>query len=322
MSATPEVSVILPTLDRAHLLRRAIASVLAQTFTDFELIVVDDGSSDDTPQVVAALDHPRVRYLRNEQRRGAAGAENRGIAAARARFIAFIDDDDEWLPEKLALQMRRFHDEPPSTGVVYTGRWLVKDGTRSYGPPASILAREGEIHRELLNRRTFVPLVCAVVRRECFDDVGLFDETLPTSNDYDLWVRISRRYRFVHIPQPLVIVHHTPGSVSTRPDNIVAARQLLLAKHAEAYRRIGRPIAAFFLWQTGSLLALQGDMKAGRPFLARAVARLPWHPGYATALLVSLLGRTLYVKCVVEPVHRFRHRLRSRSVSAPSLDPT
>ena len=100
----------------------------------------------------------------------------------------------------METQWSRFLTEGDETGVIYTGRWLDKKGSRLFGPPLAILAREGRIYRELLNRTTFVPLVCAMVRKRCFDAVGLFDERLPTSNDYDLWVRMSEHFRFVYVP--------------------------------------------------------------------------------------------------------------------------
>lgn len=306
MESRPEVSVILPTHNRASLLGRAIASVLSQTFRDFELIVVDDASTDGTGEIARSFEDARVKYLRNDSKRGAAAGENRGIEASRAELIAFIDDDDEWLDGKLEAQVSRFRIEPASIGVVYTGRWLNKHGTRQYGPPLSILSKKGEIHDELFTRRTFVPLVCAMVRKECFRVAGMFDESLPTSNDYDLWIRISRHFRFVYIPEPLVIVNYTPGSISTSPWNIIQARKILLEKHADEFRRIGRRLSAFFLWQIGTLMIASGEIKQGRLYLARAVARFPWNPGYILALMASLLGKEPYQR-----VKRLLHRMVS-----------
>lgn len=313
---SPDVTVVVATRDRAHLLPRALRSILSQTHPGFEIIVVDDGSTDGTAEVVSALQDPRIRYLRNDVSLGAGGAVNRGIAEGRAPFVAFLDDDDEWLPTKLEVQLQRFREESPDTGVVYTGRWLLRGGTRTYGPPPSILARGGRIHREILLRQTFIPLICAMVRRACFDELGGFDEALPTSCDYDLWVRLSRSYRFVYVPEPLAVVHFTPGSVSSRPDFIIAARKRLLAKHAAEMKGEGRAVAAFFLWQAGSLLAVQGNMTEARRYLARAALRYPRNPGYALAFAGSLLGQRAYVRGVFRPVHLLRHWARGL-VQAP-----
>jgi glycosyltransferase involved in cell wall biosynthesis len=315
VSAGPAVSIILPTYNRATLLPRAVASALGQTHADFELIIVDDGSSDETAAVVAALTDPRIVYLPRPHG-GAAAAENAGLTIARGRFIGFLDDDDEWLPGKLAAQMAAFASEARDTGVVYTGRWRLRGGRRSYGPSPWILRKNGAIHREIVLRRTFVPLVCALVRRECFAEVGGFDEALPTSNDYDLWIRMSARYRFRYLPDPLVLVHATPGSLSTGPRRIIEARKRLLVKHASTFRDCGGGITAYFLWQIGSLLLLDGDLREGRRYLARAARARPWNALYPASVLLARAGRRPYLHGLLRPLHHLKHRLRSeRSVA-------
>ena len=113
---TPKVSVIIPTYNRAHLVGRAIRSVLNQTYQDFEIIVVDDGSTDNTEEVVKSFNDPRIRYIRHEKNRGGSAACNTGIRAARGEYIAFQDSDDEWLPEKLEKQMQVFENTPTGVG--------------------------------------------------------------------------------------------------------------------------------------------------------------------------------------------------------------
>jgi glycosyltransferase involved in cell wall biosynthesis len=312
VSARPAVSVILPTYNRSTVLPRAVRSALAQTYPDFELIIVDDGSSDDTAAVVRALADPRIVYLPRPHG-GAAAAENAGLARARGQFIGFLDDDDEWLPGKLAAQMAAFAGEAPDTGVVYTGRWRIQGRRRAYGPSPRILESRGAIHCALVRRTTFVPLVCALVRRECFAAVGVFDETLPTSNDYDLWIRMSRHYRFRYLPEPLVVVHATSGSLSASPRLIIEARKRLLAKHAGVFRDCGGGIAAYFLWQIGSLLVLEGELAEGRRYLARAVGARPWNGRYLVSACLARAGRAAYLNGLLRPLHRLKHRLRSET---------
>lgn len=294
MGSLPEVSVLLPTRNRATLLKRAVATVLGQTFRDFELIIIDDESTDETAETIRGFSDPRVRYVRHVRRRGAAAGENTGLELARAKLIAFMDDDDEWLTGKLEAQVSRFRGEPETTGVVYTGRWIVKNGERKFGPPTSILKKQGNIHVEILNKRAFIPLVCAMVRKECFDRVGGFDETLPTANDYDLWVRISKHFRMIYLPEPMVIVNFTPGSVSTTAQNVIESRKLLLQKHASDYRKQGAEVTAFFLWQMGNVLISQGEVREGRKHIIRALLKLPWKPGYYLALLSTFGSANLY----------------------------
>lgn len=302
----PLVSVVLPTLDRPVLLGRAIRSALAQTFRDFELIVVDDGSAPETRAVVESFEDERVRYARQE-RRGAAAAENLGIAMARGRYVAFLDDDDEWLPEKLGAQVARFGREPAETAVVYTGRIVNRYGRRTYGPSRSTAKNSGMIHREILSRRVVVSLVSAMVRKECLEEIGGFDESLPTSNDYDLWIRLSERYAFAYLPEPLVSVNYTPGSLSTFPPKILAARKMLIEKHAERFRRLTPQTEIFFRFQIGSMLLLGGHDVEGRAYVKSAFLRAPWRPTYAAALAFSLLGSERYVRWFFSPLHRSRH---------------
>jgi len=142
----PTVSVIISTYNRAHLIGRAIQSVLNQTYQDFEVIVVDDGSTDNTEEIVKSFNDPRIRYIRHEKNKGAAAARNTGIKAARGKYIAFQDSDDEWLPEKLEKQMKVFENAPPEAGVVYTDMQRINEDGEHYWemgkigyPPSKII---------------------------------------------------------------------------------------------------------------------------------------------------------------------------------------
>ena len=186
----PTVSVIIPTYNRVHLIRRAIQSVLNQTYQDFEVIIVDDGSTDNTEEVVKSFNDPRIRYIRHEKNKGAATARNTGIKAARGKFIAFQDSDDEWLPEKLEKQMKVFENTPAKVGVVYTGFWKIENNKKIYIPFSWVKQKEGNIHKELL-KGNFVTTQSIVARKECFKKAGMFDEKLPRFQDWELVIRLS-----------------------------------------------------------------------------------------------------------------------------------
>jgi hypothetical protein len=179
----------------------AVESALQQTFRDLEVIVVDDGSTDDT---AAVMNHyagdPRVSYHRAEHA-GVAAAKSAGICRARAPFVAFLDADDEWLPRKLQQQMPLFQTDP-DLAVVYARRLLMDHA----GQPLPY--RQPALHRghvlEPMFQQNFVCFSTAVVRRAVFDQVGLFDDTLPFGVDYDLWLRIAIRFRFDFVDEPLV----------------------------------------------------------------------------------------------------------------------
>ena len=121
----PKVSVIIPTYNRAELLKVAIASVLSQTYKDFEIIVIDDASHDNTQELLTSLKDKRIRYIRHETNKRISAARNTGIVNSHGNYIAFLDDDDEWLPEKLQLQVDFLENSPPIIGVVYTGFYKI-----------------------------------------------------------------------------------------------------------------------------------------------------------------------------------------------------
>ncbi len=199
---TLSFSVIVPTYNRGHLLPRALNSIAAQTQTPLEVIVVDDGSTDDTIAILRR-EYPDV-VIFQETHRGVSAARNRGIQASRGDWIAFLDSDDEWLPEKLARQNAALV-STPTILLCHTEEVWVRNGVR-VNPMKKHAKRGGAIFEDCL------PLCCmspssVVVHREVLEDVGVFDETLPACEDYDLWLRITSRYPVVFIDEPLVVKH-------------------------------------------------------------------------------------------------------------------
>jgi glycosyltransferase involved in cell wall biosynthesis len=196
----PLVSVIIPTYNRAALVAEAVASVMAQTFRDFEIVVVDDGGADGTPEVVAAW--PEVRLLRHAGRRGVAAARNRGVAAARGEWLAFLDSDDLWLPDKLARQIFLLKGRPELL-ICQTEETWVRRGIR-VNKPLRHRKVEGRIFLPSLDRCMISPSA-VILNRRLLADHGGFDETLAAAEDYDLWLRLTWRYRVGLVDEPLVI---------------------------------------------------------------------------------------------------------------------
>ncbi len=195
----PNVSVIIPTYNRYTLLCEAIASVRAQTFTDYELIVVDDGSTDNTPSLA---DDPDLRYLA-PQRTGMPGASrNRGAAAARGEYLAFLDSDDLYLPEKLKKQTDLL-DAQPEIPLVHT-RELWKRGEKTVSQKGQKHQREGDIFADALWKCTIGPST-VMMRKTVFETLGGFDETLEVAEDYEFWLRLTARYPVAYIDEALTI---------------------------------------------------------------------------------------------------------------------
>jgi GT2 family glycosyltransferase len=194
------VSVVVPTHDRAGLLPRALASVRRQTFTDHEIIVVDDGSTDDTERVLRDLGVP-LRYLR-QRHAGVSAARNRGVAAARGEWIAFLDSDDEWLPEKLARQMA-FIAARGGVDACQTEEIWMRNGVR-VNPGLRHRKPSGDIFLPSLARCLVSPSA-VVIRRTLLDAAGGFDEGLPACEDYDLWLRVAVGAPVHLVPELLTI---------------------------------------------------------------------------------------------------------------------
>ena len=202
----PKVSVIICTYNRADLLPRAVNSVLAQTFTDFELIIVDDYSTDNTQEVIGTFADPRILSLRQDENSGLPASRNTGIRLARGKYVAFLDDDDEWVESKLMRQAQVLDTSEPSVGLIYT--WFdyihTPDGTRAVGSRSVI---NGDIWENMLGWDMPSPPSTYLVRMEAVRQVGGFNESLTIAEDRDFLLRISQQWRVAVVKDVLMLMH-------------------------------------------------------------------------------------------------------------------
>jgi glycosyltransferase involved in cell wall biosynthesis len=196
----PRVSIIIPTHDRKAFVPEAVESVFAQTYGDYELIVVDDGSADGTGEVLKQYGE-RLRYHYQENH-GVSVARNCGLALAHGEFIAFLDSDDLWLPKKLQVQVA-FMDQHPEAQICYTDEIWIRRGVR-VNPKKRHAKYSGRIYPHCLPLCIVSPS-SALMRRDLFEQVGAFDPELPVCEDYDLWLRAAARFPILFIPQRLII---------------------------------------------------------------------------------------------------------------------
>ena len=204
------VSVVIASYDMAAYLPLAVRSALAQTYPNVEVLVIDDGSNDDTAAAIAPLQaDARVRYYR-QANAGQAVAKNRGVRLARGEYMAFLDADDFWAPDKLALQMPLFG--RPEVGVVYSRLWYVDEAGRVLRASSNALFR-GRVSAPLFIRN-FIGFGTSIVRKACFEQTGGFNETIGMGIDYDLWLRLSTRWAFDYIDRPLLYYRTWPGQMS------------------------------------------------------------------------------------------------------------
>jgi len=196
----PQVSVIIPSYNRGWIIKEAVDSVLAQDYSDFELIVVDDGSTDNTSEILNSYKEDiKVLYQDNK---GVSAARNRGVAASSGRFVAFLDSDDLWLAQKLTVQVE-FFNKTPDALICQTEELWIRKGIR-VNPKKRHKKPSGMIFEPSLELCLVSPSA-VMIRRSLFDRVGGFDETLPACEDYDLWLRISCRFPVHLIDTPLII---------------------------------------------------------------------------------------------------------------------
>jgi glycosyltransferase involved in cell wall biosynthesis len=292
----PKVSVVIPTYNRAHLIPRAIQSVLDQIYQDFEIIIVDDGSKDNTEEIVRNYKEERIKYIRHTRNKGASAARNTGIKASRGKYIAFQDSDDEWFPDKLRQQIKVFDDSSPEVGVVYSGFYRIEGNKKVYLPEERFTQKDGNIHHELL-KGNFVGTPAVLIRKECFEKIKYFDENLLALEDWELWIEISKHYNFKYINKPLLYVYSTPNSVNLNQNNMLKAHEVVLLKHLDDFAK-DKKILSEHYYAVGKGLCTSGDFKNGRAYLLKSIKINQLNIKTVVILFVLLFGKSFYSRSV------------------------
>lgn len=237
----PLVSVILPTYNRAFYLSRAIESVFSQNYRNIELIVIDDGSTDNTREVVEKIGDKRIVFMRTPTNRGVSSARNAGIRRAKGEYIAFQDSDDIWLPGKLAKQVEVLEGLTEDTAFVYCIMSRTNTaGVKHFVPDDSISRelRRGRLFKKLLIRNYIgAPAVC--IRRSVLENVGTFDTQMPSLEDYDLLLRIAKNYRIEYIDEVLVDTFALSDSVNSNVLYAVVSQCIIIKKHEDQMKELG-----------------------------------------------------------------------------------
>lgn len=227
------VDVIVPAFNAARTLPFALESVCAQTFEDWRILLVDDGSTDDTAQVVAPfLDRlgPKILYLK-QQNRGLPAARNTAIRASGAEFLALLDADDAWLPCRLEESLKALRARPQA-GLAYGGVTCIdSDGLHGKTFVGNRGRCEGRVAPSIYMRKIDLPCPTITFRRKCVDEVGLFDETMRATEDRDLWLRIALRYEVAFVPKVIAYYRVSPGSMTTDPERMLRAQTQFIEKH-------------------------------------------------------------------------------------------
>lgn len=293
----PRVSVVLPTYRRPEMLDRAIEAVLSQTFRDLELIVVDDNGAGSEAQrrtgdvLARHAGERRLVYLVHPTNRGGGGARNTGIRRARGEFVAFLDDDDAWDPEKLEHQVARFDEEDNRVALVYCRSRVVDEASGASGTWPT----DGRSHslRDLLRRNTVGSTSLVLCRRSALEEVGGFDERLPAKQDVDLYVRLASRFSFAFVDSVLhTRYRHGGASIGKDLEGAIRAHEIFHDKHADliaAYPEVRH----HRLLAIGRLYLASGRRADARGALWQAWRERPLHRetlGYLALVLVDPWG--------------------------------
>lgn len=280
MSVT--VSVILPTYNRANSLRDACLSVLNQSFTDFELIVVDDCSSQDIETIVKALDDRRVRYIRRSRNGGAGVARNTGLENASGEFVAFQDSDDLWLPRKLERQVVTLRSLPADVGAVTGGKIVYgRDAEFNYGPgmaayapdPAGVLRLDEDQLSKILTENR-ISVQNTLFRRKCLANQVWFDPLARANEDWDFAIRLIQSCKIYEDPEPVVLGFISPDSISSNFRRGLTGRLRILKKNRAVIEAHPRQ-HAMMLFELGRVLMRAGKPRIGRRFIAQSIRIYP-----------------------------------------------
>jgi len=268
--------------------------------------VVNDGSTDNTEEVVKSFSDKRIKYIWHEKNKGAAAARNTGIKIAKGEYIAFQDSDDEWLPEKLEKQIMIFEKALPEVGIVYSDMWRIsRNGKRRYWHSPSIMPENGIVYKKALDYGLLnLGIQSAIIKRECFDKAGMFDEKLPRLIDLEFFIALSRYFYFCHIEEPLVIFYETGEGISSCDKADLIAHKLILKKYFEDIKKDRRLLARHY-YSIGSLLCLNGEVKIGRSYLIKAIMAYPLNVKFLLVALISLFGQGSYNR-VAESYRKIR----------------
>ena len=222
-----KISVVVPAYNSQRTIIETITSVLQQTFSDLELIVINDGSTDRTLELLETIQDPRLKIY-SYPNGGLPTARNRGIGCATGEFISFIDADDLWTPDKLELQLKAL-EKNPQAGVAYSWTICMGNNGNSFHPGVSE-SFQGNVYPNLLVGNFIASGSNVLIRRKAIESVGYFDESLKSCEDWDYWLRLAPKWDFVVVPKPQIIYRLSSGAMSSKLDVMEKYQTLVLEK--------------------------------------------------------------------------------------------
>jgi glycosyltransferase involved in cell wall biosynthesis len=286
------VSVIVPAYNRADCIGRCLDSIAAQTYPVDEIIVIDDASKDRTVDEIRKwmrAHRTPIRLISHDQNLGGSAARNTGIRAASSEWIAFLDSDDLWHPEKIAKQILALERAGDSAAMVYAGlRFFDERGDFTY---TVIPQREGDLSNALYGKNLLCSSSSFMIRKELLERVGGFDESLPSCQDWDLWIRLSREAHFVAVPEILVDYDDTARDrISRNHRNRFRGHWMILKKHTKPVADRHPASLAALHFTLGDILMMMERPRAASRFFLSSWRKRPLSPKPAGCFVMARLG--------------------------------
>ena len=302
----PKVSVITPTYNRPHLIGRAIRSILNQTYQNFEIIVIDDNLNDETKEIVNNFRNKRIKHIRNPNRKGSSVARNQGVRESNpnSKYVAFLDDDDEWLPQFLEKTIGKLEEKKELTGVLPNAQYVLDNGTK--------------VEKNLEEKKCWNTTIGngAVLRKSLFTKENIwYDETIIRDEDIDFGIRVFKNHKIEFIPEELWIYHAGPigSTLSTNPMPIESINHLF-KKHLSYFSIQGNKPLSYFYHYIGKLYSRSGEIKKGKKLFLMAFLKYP-HPVYILYYLFwsfPKFAQNFHSQSLKQKVYKFYGKFKNK----------
>ncbi|MCX5701520.1 MAG: glycosyltransferase family 2 protein [Candidatus Omnitrophica bacterium] len=268
------VTVVIPTFNRSELLRRAVESCIKQNYRELEIIIVDDASCDNTQEVVNSFGDPRIRYIRHERNSGLSAARNTGIRNANGEFIAFLDDDDEWLPSKIESQIKIFKQEYEKIGLVFTNAYE-EETKKNFFPDNMPSGIYYDPHNDKFFplRKVFCVPSTWLLPAKVIKDVGDFDVNISVCQDMDYLARVGYKYPLYFLNEILAKYHYSAEQIHRNIFNAIRDKEVFIRKHHEFLKKDKIYFSRYYRIM-GKML-LSSDKKKARQYLFKALLLRP-----------------------------------------------
>lgn len=293
------ITVVIPTYNRALTIERAVKSVITQTYKNLEIIIVDDASTDNTCDILNKLEiENNIHIIKHEQNMGGSVARNTGIYAAKGEYIAFLDSDDEWLPNKLSEQMKIIRKDK-EVGMVYTNYYLVDQDTNKI----MSLYTNKHINNVLYNLLfcNFIGSTSTIlVKKDCMMKICGFDANLPSCQDWDIYIRIAHLYKIVGIDEPLIKYYIHNNSITGSQEKSLMGHEIVLnkileiAENSSIYKNKLNKIKAVHTFNLAHIMLRFDEFEKARKYFIKALLLYPYNFRYFTSVIVSLFGENTY----------------------------